>query len=109
MMLVSGENIFPQQVEEAIMRNPKVLDCIVTSVPDKIRGQAIVAYVVADEQMTVSELDKFCSESPYLSKYKKPRYYAFTTDIPKTATGKKKRNEMKLIALEDLKNGKLFK
>ena len=109
MMIVSGENIFPQQIEDALLKNEKIRDCIVTSVPDKIRGQAIVAYVVADEQMTVSELDKFCSESPYLSKYKKPRYYAFTTDIPKTATGKKKRNEMKLIALEDLKNGKLFK
>lgn len=110
MMIVSGENIFPQQVEEAIMENPKVLDCIVTSVPDSVRGQAVVAYIVPkDRTLTIEELKDFCSSSPMLSKYKRPRYYAFTEKIPHTATGKKQHNQMKKQALEDFSNGKLLK
>ncbi|MCQ2240677.1 class I adenylate-forming enzyme family protein [Treponema sp.] len=110
MMLVSGENIYPQQVEEAIMRNPKVLDCIVTSVPDSVRGQAVVAYVIPkDGTLTIEELKEFCNNSPILSRYKRPRYYAFTDKIPQTATGKKQHSLMKKQALEDFSNGKLIK
>lgn len=110
MMLVSGENIYPQQVEEAIMRNPKVLDCIVTSVPDSVRGQAVVAYVIPrDETLSIEELKEFCNNSPILSRYKRPRYYAFTDKIPHTATGKKQHSLMKKQALEDFSSGKLVK
>ncbi|MBQ0038837.1 MAG: acyl--CoA ligase [Treponema sp.] len=110
MMVVSGENIYPQQVEEAIMRNPKVLDCIVTSIPDSVRGQAVVAYVIPkDNALTIEELREFCNNSPILSMYKRPRYYAFTEQIPHTATGKKQHNLMKKKALEDFSNGKLIK
>lgn len=110
MMVVSGENIYPQQVEEAIMRNPKVLDCIVTSIPDSVRGQAVVAYVIPkDNALTIEELREFCNNSPILSMYKRPRYYAFTDKIPRTATGKKQHNLMKKKALEDFSNGKLIK
>lgn len=110
MMLVSGENIYPQQVEEAIMRNPKVLDCIVTSVPDSVRGQAVVAYIVPEnKQITVDEVKAFCNESPLLPKYKRPRYYAIVSELPYTATGKKQRNLMKQQALQDFEKGKLIK
>lgn len=110
MMLVSGENIYPQQVEEAILRNSKVLDCIVTSVPDSVRGQAVVAYVIPkDSTLTVEELRDFCNSSTALSIYKRPRFYAFTEEIPYTATGKKQHNVMRKQALEDYRNGKLYK
>ena len=110
MMLVSGENIYPQQVEEAILRNSKVLDCIVTSVPDSVRGQAVVAYVIPkDSTLTVEELRDFCNSSTALSIYKRPRFYAFTEEIPYTATGKKQHNLMRKQALEDYRNGKLYK
>lgn len=110
MMVVSGENIFPSQVEEAILQNSKVSDCIVTSIPDNIRGQAVVAYIVPkDLSLTIEEIKEFCNKSQFLSIYKRPRYYAFTQKIPKTATGKKQHNLMKKKALEDYKNGKLLK
>jgi len=106
MMVVSGENIYPTQIEEAIKENPKVKDCIVTSVPDKVRGQAVVAYVVPeDPSLTITELAYFCITSPLLSKYKRPRYYAIINEIPHTATGKKQHYQMKERAIKDLETG----
>ena len=110
MMVVSGENIYPQQIEEAILRNEKVSDCIVTSIPDSVRGQAAVAYIIPkDKTLTIEEIKDFCIKSPLLSIYKRPRFYAFTDEIPYTATGKKQHNLMKKQALEDYKNTRLLK
>ena len=110
MMVVSGENIYPTQIEEAIAENPKVKDCIVTCVPDKIRGQAAAAYVIAaDSSLTVAELSDFCAESNMLSKYKRPRYFAIVDSLPYTATGKKMHYAMKKRAEEDLAKGLLKK
>lgn len=110
MMVVSGENIYPQQIEEAILRNEKVSDCIVTSIPNSVRGQAAVAYIIPkDKTLTIEEIKDFCIKSPLLSMYKRPRFYAFTDEIPYTATGKKQHNLMKKQALEDYKNNRLHK
>ena len=111
MMIVSGENIYPTQIEEAVNRCPKVKDSAATSVPDKIRGQAIVVYVIAKEgeELTLEEVRDWCDESPDLSVYKRPRYFAFIDSIPATATGKKLRNQIKQKALDDLNAGSLKK
>ena len=110
MMVVSGENIYPTQIEEAIVLCNKVKDCIVTSVPDKVRGQAVVAYVIPeDPSLTVKELNEFCAASKMLSRYKRPRYFAFVDEIPHTATGKKQHNKMKARAVEDLEKGLLVR
>ena len=110
MMVVSGENIYPTQIEEAVLENPKVKDCIVTCVPDMLRGQAVAAYVIAaDESLTVAELSDFCSKSKMLSKYKRPRYFAIVTSLPYTATGKKMHYALKQRAKDDLKTGVLQK
>lgn len=106
MMVVSGENIYPSQIEDAVNRNEKVKDCIVTAVPDKVRGQAVAAYVVpSDPSLTIDELAQFCAESPLLSKYKRPRYYALVNEIPCTATGKKQHFQIKERAAKDLETG----
>ena len=106
MIVVSGENIYPEQVEEVLLTNPKVRECIVTSVPDKIRGQSVAAYVVPeDSTLTIEELGDFCSKSPMLSNYKRPRYFAIVDSLPKTATGKKQHYLMRQKTEEDLKNG----
>lgn len=110
MMVVSGENIYPTQIEEAILLSNKVKNCIVTAVPDKVRGQAVVAYVIPeDPSLTVKELADFCAESKMLSRYKKPRYFAIVNEIPLTATGKKQHNKIKAQALKDLENGVLVR
>ncbi len=110
MIISKGENIYPARIEEAINRHPKVSECIVTGVPDTTRGEAIAAYIVAeDESLTLNELASFCCESPYLSKYQIPRYYRFIDEIPHTATGKKQHYIIKKQAKEDLENGLLVK
>ena len=110
MIITSAENIYPEQVEKALNEHPKVEDSIVVGVPDKIRGQAVAAYIVAkDKSLSISELFDFCTKNQNLAIYKRPRYFALIDELPKTATGKKRRNILKMQAAEDLENGKLRK
>lgn len=110
MIISSGENIYPTQVEEVLNSHPKVKDCIVTSAPDKIRGELVTAYVVKeDESLTYEELDDFCRQSPMIANYKRPRYYRFVNEIPLNLTGKKLHYKAKELAYEDLKNGFLYR
>ncbi|MBQ0072973.1 MAG: acyl--CoA ligase, partial [Prevotella sp.] len=106
MIISSGENIYPTEIEAVLNIHPKVKDCIVTSVPDKIRGQVVTAYIVAnDESLTAEELDDYCKASPDIANFKRPRYYRFTQNIPFNATGKKLHVKIKETAARDLKNG----
>lgn len=108
MLICSGENIYPAQIEEVLNTHPKVRDCIVTAVPDKTRGQAVAAYIVADDaSLTVSEMIDFCNRSPMLSQYKRPRYYRFVDALPLTATGKKQHFKIREQAAQDLAAGLL--
>lgn len=110
MIISSGENIYPTEVEAVLNTHPKVKDCIVTSVPDKVRGQMVTAYVVrADLSLTPEELDEFCKQSPDIANFKRPRYYRFTEQIPFNATGKKLHVKIKETAEADLKNGLLYR
>lgn len=110
MIISSGENIYPSEVEAVLNCHPKVKDCIVTSVPDKIRGQLVTAYVVRnDESLTPEELDDFCKASPDIANFKRPRLYRFVTQIPFNATGKKLHVKIKKTADIDLKNGLLYR
>ncbi|MBQ1649032.1 MAG: AMP-binding protein, partial [Bacteroidales bacterium] len=108
MIISSGENIYPTEIEEVLAMNPKVKDSIVTSVPDKVRGQLVTAYVIpADKSLSAAELDTYCKESPYLANFKRPRYYRFVESLPYTATGKKRHVQAKENALTDLAGGLL--
>lgn len=108
MIVCSGENIYPAQIEEALAEFDKVEDSMVVAVADKVRGQAVVAYVVPkDPSLTVAELAEFCGKSPMLSTYKRPRWYCIVDELPRTATGKKMHYVMKQRVADDLKNGVL--
>lgn len=108
MIISGGENIYPVQIEEAIQEHPKVMSCAVVGVPDEVRGQAIVAYVVKkDETLTLEELKKFIANHPMIPPYKRPRYWRFVDALPMTATGKKQHYKLRQQVLEDLKNGLL--
>ena len=110
MIISSGENIYPTEIEAVLNVHPKVKDCIVTSVPDKVRGQVVTAYVVVnDESLTAEELDDYCKKSPDIANFKRPRYYRFTQQIPFNATGKKLHVKIKETAARDLKNGLLYR
>ena len=110
MIISSGENIYPTEIEAVLNMHPKVKDCIVTSVPDKIRGQIVTAYIVVnDASLTPEELDEYCKQSPNIANFKRPRYYRFTQQIPFNATGKKLHVKIKETAVDDLKNGLLYR
>ncbi|MBQ7573458.1 MAG: AMP-binding protein [Clostridia bacterium] len=110
MIVSSGENIYPSQIEEVLNEYEKVHESIVTSVPDKTRGEVIVAYIIKeDESLTIKELQDYCASHPDLSKYKCPRYYKFIDEMPLTATGKKQHYVMKAQAKKDLEDGLLLR
>jgi len=108
MIISSGENIYPTEIEAVLNVHPMVKDCIVTSVPDKIRGQVVTAYVIpSDDSLTASDLDNYCKESPDIANFKRPRFYRFVQQIPFNATGKKLHVIIKETAFRDWKNGLL--
>ncbi|MDO4545107.1 MAG: class I adenylate-forming enzyme family protein [Bacillota bacterium] len=110
MIVSSGENIFPPQIEEVLNSHPKVADSIVTGVHDKLRKESIVAYVVPeDDSLTAKELSRYCAQHPSLSTYKCPKYYRFIDEVPRNATGKLLHYKAKEQALEDLWDGKLIR
>lgn len=110
MIISSGENIYPTEIEAVLNTHPGVRDCIVTSVPDKVRGQIVTAYIVRnDMDLTPEALDEFCKQSEDIANFKRPRYYRFTEQIPFNATGKKLHVKIKETAEADLKNGLLYR
>ena len=110
MIICSGENIYPTQIEEVIDSFDKVDDSMVTSISDKVRGQEVVAYIKAKEPtLTEKEVAMFCRKSDKLSSFKCPRWYRIVNDLPRTATGKKQHHIMKKQAEDDFKNGLLVR
>ena len=88
MIIASGYNIYPRDVEEVIFEHPKVEDVAVAGIPDPKRGETVKAYVVLKEGETATEEEiiEFCRDK--LSKYKVPTAVEFRTELPKTMVGK---------------------
>jgi len=94
MILVSGFNVYPNEVETALVEHPKVKEVAVIGVPDKHSGETPMAFVVArDPSLTREELYKFAHEK--LTGYKIPRHYEFRDSLPKTNVGKILRRALK--------------
>jgi long-chain acyl-CoA synthetase len=101
MILVSGFNVYPNEVEGVVAMHPAVLECAVIGVPDENSGEAVALYVVRrDTSLTEKELAAFCAEQ--LTGYKKPRYIRFRDDLPKSNVGKILRRELRQAALLEL-------
>jgi long-chain acyl-CoA synthetase len=94
MILVSGFNVYPNEVEGVVASHPGVLECAVVGVPDNNSGEAVKLFVVKkDPALTEKELMEFCKEQ--LTGYKKPKYIEFRADLPKTNVGKILRRELR--------------
>ena len=89
-----GYQVWPREVEEALMDNPKVLDVGVAGIPDPYRGETVKAWIVLKpgETATADELKAFCKER--LAPYKVPTHYEFRSELPKTTVGKILRREL---------------
>jgi long-chain acyl-CoA synthetase len=94
MILVSGFNVYPNEIEGVAAMHPGVLECAAVGVPDKKSGEAVRLYVVKkDERLTAEELLAHCRE--HLTGYKIPREVEFRTELPKTNVGKILRRELR--------------
>jgi len=89
-----GYQVWPREVEEALMDHPKVLEVGVAGIPDPYRGETVKAWVVMKpgESTTQEELKAFCKER--LAAYKVPTHYEFRDELPKTTVGKILRREL---------------
>jgi long-chain acyl-CoA synthetase len=88
MILASGYNVYPIEVEDILYSHPSVLEAAVIGIPDQYRGETVKAFVVLkeNEALSVDELIEFCRNR--LAAYKVPRSIAFVEELPKTAVGK---------------------
>ena len=94
MILVSGFNVFPNEIEEVLAGCSKVLESAVIGVSDPKSGEVVKAFIVKkDNSLTEEELKNYCKK--HLTGYKVPRYYEFRTDLPKSNVGKILRKELR--------------
>ncbi|UFX49228.1 long-chain fatty acid--CoA ligase [Bradyrhizobium sp. 41S5] len=94
MILVSGFNVYPNEIEEVLASHPGVLECAVIGVPDAKSGEAVKAFVVKkDPNITAEDIIKFSATQ--LTGYKVPKQIEFRTDLPKTNVGKILRRELR--------------
>jgi 2-furoate---CoA ligase len=101
MIISGGENIHPIEVEEVLLRHPRVAEACVVGLPDPRWGQLVAAFVVARQgpdgvpvSIGADELDAFCQAAPDLAGFKRPRRYELVAALPKSPTGKLLRRKL---------------
>lgn len=95
MILCSGYNVYPREVEEVLFMHPAVAEAAAIGLPDPYRGETVKAFVILKPGMTATEDEviAFCKER--LAPFKVPKQVEFATDLPKTLVGKVLRRELK--------------
>ncbi len=96
MVLVSGFNVYPNEVEDVLAGHPKVLEAGVIGIKDEHSGEVVKAFVVKkDESLTAQELMDYCHQN--LSRYKCPKQIVFVDSLPKSNVGKILRKELRKL------------
>jgi long-chain acyl-CoA synthetase len=94
MILVSGFNVYPNEIEDVVAQIPGVLECAAVGVVDEKTGEAVKLVIVKkDESLTEAQVREYCRAN--LTGYKQPRIVEFRTDLPKTPVGKILRRELR--------------
>ena len=94
MILVSGFNVYPNEIEDVVAHHPGVLEVAAIGVPDEKSGEAVKIFIVKkDPDLTQEEVKKYCKEN--LTGYKVPRFIEFRNDLPKSNVGKILRKELR--------------
>jgi long-chain acyl-CoA synthetase len=96
MVIVSGFNVYPTNVEEVLVQNPKIMEVAVAGVSDPYRGETVKAWVVlkSGESATEDEIIEWAKNSGQLAAYERPRIVEFRHELPKTLVGKVLRREL---------------
>ncbi|MBY6212126.1 AMP-binding protein [Microbulbifer agarilyticus] len=94
MIIVSGFNVYPNEIEDIVSAHPKVTEAAAVGIPDERSGEAVKLFVVkADASLTADEVIAYCREN--MTAYKVPRNIEFREDLPKTNVGKILRRELR--------------
>ena len=94
MVVVSGFNVYPNEVEAVLMAHPGVREAAVIGIPDPVSGEILKAFIVRkNPSLTGDELIAFCRKD--LTNYKVPKIYEFRNDLPKSTVGKILRKELR--------------
>ncbi len=94
MILVSGFNVYPTEIEQVVNMHPGVLECAAVGIPDARSGETVKLYVVkSDPALAEEDLSAFCAEQ--LTAYKRPKYIEFRDELPKSNVGKILRRELR--------------
>ncbi len=93
-IISGGTNIYPREVEEVLLRHPRVREVSVVGMQDAEWGEAVVAFVVADA-VTAQELDALCLAN--IARFKRPKHYRFIGELPKSNYGKVLKTELRKL------------
>jgi long-chain acyl-CoA synthetase len=94
MIIVSGFNVYPNEIESVVTQHPSVLECAAVGVPDERTGEAVKLFVVRkDPALTADRLMEYCREQ--FTGYKRPKFIEFRDQLPKTNVGKILRRELR--------------
>jgi len=94
MILVSGFNVFPNELEQVISLCPGVVECAAIGIPDEKQGEAIKVFIIKnDPTLTEDDVAQYCHDN--LTGYKRPKYIEFRDELPKTNVGKILRRELR--------------
>ncbi|WP_397475884.1 long-chain fatty acid--CoA ligase [Pusillimonas sp.] len=96
MVIVSGYNVYPREIEEALFHHPRVREAAVIGVPDAYRGEVLVAHVIAEPGVSEEELADFLSQR--LVKYKWPSQIRLVDSLPRTGVGKIDKKALRIEA-----------
>jgi len=97
MILVSGFNVYPNEIEQVVGLHPGVLECAAIGVPDERSGEAVKLFVVkADPTLAEEDVVSYCRDN--FTAYKQPRYIEFRDELPKSNVGKILRRELRASA-----------
>lgn len=96
-IISGGTNIYPREVEDALLAHPAVKEVAVIGVPDQEWGEAVTAIVVLGEPVSESELDTLWTQS--IARFKRPKRYVFVDKLPKNPTGRVLKNELRRLLI----------
>jgi malonyl-CoA/methylmalonyl-CoA synthetase len=96
LIISGGFNIYPREIEELLLEDPRVREAVVVGLPDEARGEVPIAYVCADDTLNVTELTELCRAQ--LASFKIPRAFIRMEALPRTALGKVQKHLLPLPA-----------
>ena len=99
-IISGGTNIYPREVEDALLAHRAVKEAAVIGLQDPEWGEAVTAVVVVAEPVSIAELDNVCTSA--IARFKRPKHYVFVEELPKNPTGKVLKNELRRIAIAEV-------